>query len=248
MSLVEHTPRSGVVWAGSVHARVRPWHRLPRCAFLIIGGGHGGDVELPPAEAVQGWLTTIQSWGYERVRTNAVAPLVASQLADLGFTLAQDLVLLSRAHRDGEDFAIPRDVRPRSPWRLRSHVSDILDLDRVAFGDEWCLDEQSLDDAINATSRSRIFLARRDDVLQGFVLVGLTGRTGYIQRLAVHPEVRRSGVATRLVARSLMWAQRRGVTDTVVNTETSNDPARGLYQAFGFSAMPYGLSVMERQL
>ena len=248
MSLVEHAPRSGVVWAGSVHARVRPWHLLPQCAFLIIGGGHGGDVELPPADAVRGWLSTIQSWGYEHVRTNAVAPLVARQLGELGFAVAQDLILLGRTHHDSDNFEIPRDIRPRSPWRLRSHVADILDLDRVAFGDEWCLDEQSLDDAINATSRSRIFLSRRDDVLQGFVLVGLTGRTGYIQRLAVHPEVRRSGVASRLVARSLMWAQRRGVTDTVVNTETTNHAARGLYDAFGFTTMPYGLSVMERAL
>lgn len=236
------------MWNGVVHVRARPWAGVPRCAFLVVGALDDLADRGPTISVVESWLATLADWGYERVRTNAVPPAVAGPLADAGFSVAQELALLRRDHDTPPRFDIPRDVRPSSPRRLSSHLADVLDLDSICFGEEWSLDDDGLDDALNATTASKVWLARNDDVLEGFAVAGLTGRTGYLQRLAVHPSVRRSGVGSRLVARSLQWTHRRGARRTLVNTDVGNQAALALYDRFGFERLPAGLRVMERSI
>lgn len=172
----------------------------------------------------------------------------------MGFVTAQDLVLLDhthheRARRDWAHDIAPRPVRRRPTGRYSPRILDeILQLDTEAFGDEWCLDADSLRDAFSATKRSRLFVSRNKNELEGFVLVGATQRNGFIQRLAVRPNARRTGVATRLVARALHWTHTAGCTNTVVNTERTNTAALGLYASFDFEEMPHGLVVLEREL
>lgn len=209
---------------------------------------------MPSAEILQQWLRTISSWGYTSVRTTALAPAPADSLREVGFVTAQDLVLLEHTHsdrvrRDWPHDIAPRPVRRRPTGRYPQRVlNEILHLDGQAFGDEWCLDADSLREAFLATKRSRLFVSRNRGVLEGFVLVGATQRNGFVQRLAVHPTARRSGVATRLVARALHWTQTVGCTNTVVNTERTNSAALGLYESFDFQEMPHGLVVLEREL
>ncbi len=248
MSMTGRPPRSGVVWSGPLYVRARPWPTAPDCAFLLIGASHHGEHAVPAGHHVGEWLSTLADWGYRRVRTNAVPDNLAMALGDSGFTVAQDLALLRRLHRDAPRFDIPRDARPHPVRRLSVHSADILDLDDVAFGHEWRLDAESLADALAATSSARVWVSRRDETLEGFVVAGLTGRTGYVQRLAVHPAVRRSGVASRLVARALQWTHRRGAKETLVNTEVTNVAALGLYDRLGFEALDRRLKVMERSL
>lgn len=251
--MVDRTPRSGVIWSGSLSARVRPWASDPSRAFLIIMGSHGAGIRMPEPDTLSQWLDTLSDWGYRSVRTNALAPSLSTALGEVGFTPCQDLILLSRDHGDRPRFGIPSDIVPR-PLRIarrrtgRASFAAILDLDRVAFGDEWRMDAPSFTDAMGATRRSRLLVSRADDAIEGFALVGATGDTGYLQRIAVHPSRRRTGVATRLVAASIEWAWSRGCTRTVVNTESVNDAALSLYAGMGFVPMEHGLRVMERDL
>ena len=254
MNLTTRTPRSGVVWSGASSVRVRPWPHDPGRAFLLISGYHGPDLVLPTPDILRQWLETISSWGYNSVRTTALAPAPADALREVGFITAQDLVLLGRHHigrvqRDWPHDIAPRPVRRRPTGRYSPRViNDILRLDRDAFGDEWCLDDVALRDAFSATKRSRLFVSRNRGELEGFVLVGATQRNGFIQRLAVTPHARRTGVATRLVARALHWTQTAGCTNTVVNTERTNTAALGVYASFDFEELPHGLVVLERAL
>lgn len=248
MSMTGRPPRSGVVWSGPLHVRARPWPTSPECAFLLIGASHHGSSTPPTDHHVGEWLSTLADWGYQRVRTNAVPDDLAHTLGSHGFAVAQDLALLRRTHNDSPKFDIPRDARPQPVRRLSAHSVDILDLDDIAFGHDWHLDAESLADSLAATSSARVWVSRRDDTLEGFVVAGLTGRTGYVQRLAVHPSVRRSGVASRLVARALQWTHRRGARETFVNTEITNVAALGLYERLGFDILDRRLKVMERPL
>lgn len=254
VSLTARSPRSGVVWSGASSVRVRPWPLTPDRAFLLITGSHGPDLELPNPDILSEWVHTISSWGYRSVRTTALAPTPAEALRTVGFITAQDLVLMKRTHFTPPATDIPRDIAPRKVRRLPGHrysrsvLDELLHLDQAAFGDEWCLDREALRDAFTATRRSRIFVSRAHGRIDGFVLVGATGSTGFIQRLAVEPDARRSGVASRLVARALQWSHKAGCSVTVVNTEVTNEAAIGLYRSFDFEEMDHGLQVLERDL
>jgi ribosomal-protein-alanine N-acetyltransferase len=154
-------------------------------------------------------------------------------------------------HLSPPPYDIPVDIAPR-PARLLRHrstlIQNILHLDQLAFGSEWHLDEETFREAFSATRRVRLFVARHRGALEGFVLVGATQQTGFIQRLAVHPDSRRTGVASRLIMSAVDWSFRRGCTNTVVNTEANNEAALGLYRSIGFSDMDHGLTVLERGL
>lgn len=240
------------MWSRGNSARLRPWPNDPTCGHLILAGSYD-TVDLPDPEALNEWKNTARMWGYDSIRTSALPAPIAESLTTSGFASIQHLSLLSVAHEQPLKFDMPRDAAPRPlrRWALgqgSSTTQAVLEIDATSFAAPWTLDEASLFDALRATSTSRIFVSRRNNNIDGFVVVGITERTGFLQRLAVHPSSRRSGTATRLVARALEWAQKRGCSTTVVNTETDNHAALGLYNSLGFRSLEPGLIVMECSL
>ena len=249
--MVQQAPQRGIIWSGTAQASVRPWAGQPSRAFLMISGSHSPETELPGQEIIHEWIATMARWGYGSVRTSAMSPQAADALSDAGFRPAQNLVLLRLKHLSPPNFHIPPDIAPRPVRQLRyrsSLVQDVLTLDQLAFGDEWHLDKETFREALSATRRVRLFTSRHRGLLEGFVLVGATQQTGFIQRLAVHPDARRTGVASRLIATAAEWSYRHGCTNTVVNTESGNNAALGLYRNIGFTDMNHGLTVLEREL
>ena len=252
VSLVEQRSRAGVIWSGATTARARPWPEVPTRAVLLIGGSHSPTVQLPDTPILQSWVDTLSRWGYDSVRTSPLAPIAATALSAVGFNTSQKLTLLERLHTEPVVVTQPlRSARPRFPMSRMpapSVVEAILRIDRTAFGDEWMMDQQTFREALHATQRARIFVSHDDDELTGFVIAGVTDSYGFIQRLAVHPDFQRHGVAGSLVQNSLSWIHSRGCRSTVVNTEVSNDAALSIYEKNGFVPLDYNLLVMERQL
>lgn len=253
MSVTERVPGATTLWAGSRRIQVRPLGHDPCCAFLVLTGFHHPDTDFPGPNIVEQWLAELRRIGYRRVRTSALASTKTPHLLDMGFAQAQDLVVMSASHSNPPEFRIPRDSRPRKalrfPRRLsKATVADILDLDIAAFGIEWSLDRTLLEDALGATSRTQVFVARHGNRVQGFAVVGATSHTGYLQRLAVGPHDRRGGIASCLVATSLRWASMNHCLHTIVNTESANLPARSLYEKMGFVMTPQRLAVMTKEL
>lgn len=78
-----------------------------------------------------------------------------------------------------------------------------------------------------------------------------------LHRVVVHPERRRRGIAAVLVTESLAWATQQGAERMLLEVESDNAAAQGLYTALGFSEISrrrdyYGAGrdalVMERRL
>lgn len=246
------TPQPLRLWSGSLTVSARPWPGQPGCAYLLIAGGHSPDTHLPGSDLVAGWWDALRSAGYDHVRTGAVGPDIAGQLSTMGFAVCQDLVLLSA------DLGHPEPTLDASPHPLtvvrrgpgfRGKVADLLAVDEIAFGPEWALDMDTFREAARATEKSRIWVSQSPNgATGGFLLAGQTGATGFIQRIAVAPVARRSGVAAGLLAAGHQWMRARGCATAVVNTETTNQPALAMYQRVGYARMPYGLQVLERSL
>jgi GNAT superfamily N-acetyltransferase len=186
----------------------------------------------------------------ERLRARGFTLVVTSALSDeesagflrAGFEVQERLELLTH---DLDN--IPSvDHRLRRPWR--SDRPSVLSVDSTAFNQFWRLHQGGLDDALGATPSVRFRVHGRGDRLDAYVIGGRGAGTGYVQRLAVHPDARGQGLGRSLVGDVLRWMRRRGANRALVNTQQTNEVALSLYRSCGFRLMPDGLKVLAKAI
>jgi ribosomal protein S18 acetylase RimI-like enzyme len=219
---------------------------------LRIGVWRGDDsvaylaplTDRPPSAAmVRHACDVLAQRGFHEILTAALTEHERAGFLAEGFEVRDSLHLLAHDLR-----AIP----PSGPASLRRgrrrDKPAALAADQEAFPPFWRLDEGGLHEALTATPSARFRVATVDRRVVGYCVTGRAGRRGYLQRLAVRPSLQGRGLGRALVADSLLWLQRRGVTNAVVNTQVENERALGLYLAMGFRLQPSSLEVLGRVL
>jgi ribosomal protein S18 acetylase RimI-like enzyme len=137
------------------------------------------------------------------------------------------MVDIIRAHDD--DWPLVREIRLRS-----------LSSDPSSFGQSWDLESTYDDDAwIGRVHDAAWFLA-----LEGEQPVGVIAsrheadsptNERELQAMWVTPRSRKGGVARRLAEAVLNWAKEDGADTVTLYVGPRNTPARGLYDALGFT-------------
>jgi len=217
-------------------ARVAAWHGRPEIASvaLLCRGA-------PTLDAIDSLLDQLRAAGYREVITNALAPGASLPLVDSGFDIRGRLHLLSH---DFESLSGPTRQTRRAGSGDRPAA---LAVDAAAFDDFWQLGDDGLQQAARATPRSHLRVTRGDQVW-GYGLFGRAERTGYVQRLAVHPDAQAKGLGHALLTDGLHWMRVRGARSAFVNTQVDNERALHLYESAGFLRLPVGLCVLGRTL
>jgi ribosomal protein S18 acetylase RimI-like enzyme len=227
--------RVGPAQAGRL--RFGPWRGDMRTACIApsragIGPISAADVRLCVERAAMA--------GYASVVTAALGPRDQAPFVEAGFTVAERLHLLihplDRLPRVDADAVLRRTRRRERPT--------ILAVDHAAFDPFWRLDDDGLVDALAATTSVRFRVAERPEGVVGYAITGRAEQRGYVQRLAVTPQVEGRGIAAALLVDGLRWLRRRGVRDAVVNTQEGNERSLRLYQRTGFVVQPEGLAVL----
>ena len=229
---------------GDDRLRVRSWRGSSSVALVSPLPGQ------PPVSVTSIRLTgaSLLEQGYERVVTSALTPAEERVFVAGGFVVRERLHLLQHDLSD-----LPRVEQPQRLLRARRNDNEaILAVDNAAFGEFWKLDATGLHDAISATPTARVRTARAGtetrSPLAGYAVTGRAGSTGYLQRLAVHPDHQGTGLGRDLVVDCLRWVRRRGGTKALVNTQEANERALALYTAMGFKPEKHGLAVLECDL
>ncbi|MGZ6996246.1 MAG: GNAT family N-acetyltransferase [Acidimicrobiia bacterium] len=223
-------------WRGG-WARLGSWRGRADVAYLSVGA------ERPPTpEIVDRCLKLLRVRGYSAVVTSALAAADALPFLDAGFSVREQLHLLAHAMGD-----LPEPSRATRRARKGDRRA-VLELDHLSFDGFWRLDADGLTNAIDATPSSRFRVVDGPDGLLAYAVTGRAGQHGYLQRLAVHPGVRREGYGRAIVVDGLRWLRRHGATQALVNTQRDNAPALALYGSCGFRELPTGLCVMGRSL
>lgn len=237
---------------GQERARAGPWRGDGLVAYLAPLP----QAPPPSADFLVRCLDTLAQRGYAEVITSALIGSEQRPFRAVGFEPRERLRLLVH-----DLAALP----PGPPVPLRRATKadwpEVLDVDASSFSAFWRLDRGGLSEALVATPTSRFRIAsnRRpgtpvfssavfgSDVL-GYAITGRAGDEGYLQRLAVAPAARRSGLGRALALDGLRWLRRRGVRRAVVNTQYGNDAALDLYLGLGFAMEPSDLAVLHRVL
>ena len=123
-------------------------------------------------------------------------------------------------------------------------------IDQSAFPAGWRNDGASLGAIADATPSVRGRLARvggSDARAVGFAITGKAGPTGYLQRIAVHPEAQRLGIGRQLVDDAINWLMRRGANRALVNTGVDNLAALRMYEQASFGRLDDELVVLEHR-
>lgn len=235
---------SALVTEGAERARVGPWHGDKSVGCVTPQPG------CPPlsVRGVQRCLDTLRRLGFREAITAAIAPNEAAGFFAAGFTISEHLHLLERAVSavDRGPIDVPAGIQLRRGYKR--DIDELLVVDARSFGEFWRLDAAGIADARNATAYARFRVAQKGDLVVGYAITGRQGRTGYLQRLAVDPTVRRSGVGRALVLDGVRWLARRYATSVLVNTQESNATALALYESLQFRLKPEGLHVLSAPL
>ena len=224
---------------GGDRLRVGPWRGDDRIAYIAPTP----ESHAPAAGTIRRCCELLAARGYAEALTAALGPTDSIAFLDAGFTVRERLHLL--VHELG---LIP-DPPPVALRRgRRADRAAALEVDGRSFDSFWRLDGPGLDEAMRATPSSRFRVADVDGEVGGYAVSGRAGDRGFLQRLAVDPAHRRSGIGRGLVADGLRWMKRRGATRAVVNTQEHNEAALSLYRRVGFHLQPGGLAVLHTTL
>lgn len=235
-------------------ARVRPWPFQPTVAHLVI---LHQQQRLPSLADLGRWGEQLRSLGFTSVRTGALAVAAGLRVETAGYTPVQELALLAHDHPGAGAAAASQVSSARTSRLTERHLEVASAIDCAAFGSGWQLDGASVADVCRATPRHRGRLAHYDapgdtagDTTgpAGYAITGRDARQGFLQRLAVRPEVQGHGVGRLLVHDCLQWLARWRVQRVLVNTATDNAAALALYERAGFHRLGERLRVYERSL
>lgn len=227
--------------------QLRPWPNDPT-AKLLVFVDHSS---VPTGSDLEDAVARARATGVRTLRTSAMFPRAAEVAREHGFEPIDTLHLL-RLHLDeqtcrridGLAAAAGHSTRPLRPW----HHARAAVVDQDAFGSIWGNDAGSLADIRVATPHHRARIVRSGRRMAGFAISGWGGHTGYVQRVAVHRDHRRRGVARALVVDALAWMCVHPLTAAYVNTGLDNAAALALYEDLGFERLDERLVIAARDI
>ncbi|NNE74987.1 MAG: GNAT family N-acetyltransferase [Acidimicrobiales bacterium] len=226
-----------VITVGHERYRIGPWRGADDVGYVA-------PLSSITAYGVDRACAKLQTLGYDHVITAALSVVEQRHFIARGFQRREGLHLLRHDLSDIPDADIAPSISSRR-GRKRDRTR-VLEIDGAAFEPFWRLDENGLEEAINATPASRFRVATEDDAIVGYAVSGRTRNTGYLQRLAVDPACQGAGIGTMLLADCLRWSRRARTSSVLVNTQERNEGAYRLYRNHGFEPLPDGLAVLER--
>ena len=114
------------------------------------------------------------------------------------------------------------------------HVPAVFELEQTLFsGEEWSLDQFHAELELMPESRM-YWVAKHEGVVIGYFGIILIDDFADVATIAVSPEFRRQGLASRMIDMMLTEARKNQADRMLLEVRTSNDPAIALYKNFDF--------------
>ena len=121
-----------------------------------------------------------------------------------------------------------------------SDIDAVLRIERASFPTPWPRDAFLYEIARPQRSICQVgeySLNETKGVIVGDIVVWLAGSIAHVATLAVHPEYRRRGIGSYLLADALLACIHRGMKEALLEARAGNHSAQQLYQKFGFKVV-----------
>ncbi len=114
------------------------------------------------------------------------------------------------------------------------HLEVVNLIDRLCFIDPW-LKRSFIEELSTPCALNLVALSHDSEHTLGYCLARVITDECTINRLAVHPDHQRSGIATRLINTCLHLAGCQGATNCFIEVRTGNTAACCFYEKHGFN-------------
>ncbi|MGE5549242.1 MAG: ribosomal protein S18-alanine N-acetyltransferase [Bacteroidota bacterium] len=111
-------------------------------------------------------------------------------------------------------------------------LDGVLEIENLAFASPWS--RESFRHELTENTRAVYIVADDGTAIVGYIGMWVIFEEGHITNLAVHPNCRRQGIASRLLSELCLIAKERGVQRLTLEVRRSNIGAQLLYARHGF--------------
>ncbi|OOM76859.1 acetyltransferase YpeA [Clostridium puniceum] len=110
-------------------------------------------------------------------------------------------------------------------------IDDILNISSLSFSISWSKDSytQELTNPV-----ARYLVAKIDNKVVGFIGTWIVLDESHITNIAIHPNYRKQGIASKLLKEFLNYCKSLGCTSFTLEVRTSNKAAQTLYKRHNF--------------
>jgi ribosomal-protein-alanine N-acetyltransferase len=118
-----------------------------------------------------------------------------------------------------------------SPMRP-DDLDEVVTIERASFGMPWSRGAFLYE--IEQNRVARCWVLREDDRIAAYLCLWEIADELHVTNIAVHPGLRRRGLARRLLGAILEDGRTRRLRAVTLEVRPTNDEARTLYESFGF--------------
>ena len=115
------------------------------------------------------------------------------------------------------------------------HLSDIIKIEKLSFNHPWS--EMHFKKDIKKNDISINWVMVEDGKVIGYIFGWLIENEYHLNNIAVHPQHRRKGIATKLLLKLINSVKIKNAEKLFLEVRADNVPAKKLYKSFGFTAM-----------
>ena len=118
-----------------------------------------------------------------------------------------------------------------SPMRS-DDLDEVVVIERASFGMPWSRGAFLYE--IEQNRVARCWVLREGDTVVAYLCLWEIGDELHVTNIAVHPRLRRRGLARQLLGAILQDGKSRRLRSVTLEVRPTNDEARALYESFGF--------------
>jgi len=111
-------------------------------------------------------------------------------------------------------------------------LDEVVTIERASFGMPWSRGAFLYE--IEQNRVARCWVLREDDRIAAYLCLWEIADELHVTNIAVHPALRRRGLARRLLGAILEDGRSRRLRAVTLEVRPTNDEARTLYESFGF--------------